>query len=82
LKDSGYQNLTIYHGDSFLCWLEQAPFDGLLVAATGERILENMIEQLKPNMIMMVSFRRAYDHQTFCLMRKRKAGAVAVNKIF
>lgn len=44
----GYSNVEIVEGDGSLGWVEQAPFDAILAAASGSHIPTPLIEQLAP----------------------------------
>jgi len=46
LKDLGYQNIHLRHGDGTLGWPEEGPFDGIVVTAAGPGIPENLRQQL------------------------------------
>lgn len=81
LKELGYKNITTRHGDGFLGWPKEAPFDAILVTAAPERIPEALVEQLKPGGRMAVPIGRAHDRQTLCLVRKDKAGKVTVDAV-
>ncbi len=47
LRDLGYHNVHVRHGDGTLGWPEQAPFDGIVVAAGGSSVPEALKQQLK-----------------------------------
>jgi len=40
-------NVKIKHGDGYKGWLEEAPFDAVIVTAAPKRIPEKLVEQLK-----------------------------------
>ena len=42
-------NIQLHHGDGFLGWPEQAPFDAILVTAAPVTVPRTLIEQLKPD---------------------------------
>lgn len=44
----GYSNVQIVEGDGTLGWPAEAPYDAILVAASGSQIPPQLIEQLKP----------------------------------
>ena len=46
LKNLGYQNIHLRHGDGTLGWPEEGPFDGIVVTAAGPGIPENLRQQL------------------------------------
>jgi protein-L-isoaspartate(D-aspartate) O-methyltransferase len=47
LSDLGYDNVHILHGDGTKGWEEHAPYDGIIVAASGPEIPETLKQQLK-----------------------------------
>ena len=46
LKDLGYNNVRVRHGDGYRGWPEEAPFDGIVVAAAPDHIPQALVEQL------------------------------------
>ena len=44
----GYANVTIVEGDGSCGWAEQAPYDAILVAASGSHVPQPLIDQLAP----------------------------------
>ena len=49
LGELGYDNIHFYHGDGWKGLPEQAPFDGILVAAAASRIPSALKNQLNPD---------------------------------
>ena len=47
LKDLGYANAAVRHGDGYAGWPEEAPFDGILVAAAPDHVPPALVAQLK-----------------------------------
>lgn len=47
LADLGCANVTLRVGDGYGGWLEEAPFDAILVAAAPPRLPDALVEQLK-----------------------------------
>ncbi len=54
LKEMGYDNVTVKHGDGHKGWPEKAPFDAIIVTAAPQKIPENLVGQLKPGGKMVV----------------------------
>tara|TARA_R110000823_G_scaffold139607_8_gene269595 strand:+ start:23510 stop:25507 length:1998 start_codon:yes stop_codon:yes gene_type:complete len=54
LAREGYQNVHIRHADGTLGWVEQAPFDAILVSAGAPAVPENILSQLAPGGRMVV----------------------------
>ncbi|MBU0547969.1 MAG: protein-L-isoaspartate(D-aspartate) O-methyltransferase [Candidatus Omnitrophica bacterium] len=46
LKELGYENIKVKHGDGFLGWSEYAPFDAIIVTCAPEEIPPVLFEQL------------------------------------
>lgn len=46
LAELGYTNVHVRHGDGTLGWPEEAPFDGIVVTASGPQIPRALREQL------------------------------------
>jgi len=47
LKEIGYSNINFRIGDGFYGWLEQAPFDAIILTTAPDQIPAPLIEQLK-----------------------------------
>jgi protein-L-isoaspartate(D-aspartate) O-methyltransferase len=47
LKELGYANVAVRHGDGYAGWPEEAPFDGILVAAAPDHVPPALVAQLK-----------------------------------
>lgn len=47
LKRLGYENIEVRIGDGFYGWPDQAPFDGILVAAAIDEVPQPLTDQLK-----------------------------------
>ncbi len=47
LAELGYKNVQVRHGDGYGGWPEQAPFDGILVAAAPDHVPPALVAQLK-----------------------------------
>lgn len=48
LKELGYRNVTVRHGDGYLGWPEQAPFDRIILTAAPPEMVAALVEQLRP----------------------------------
>ena len=46
LKELGYQNIEVRHGDGYRGWKEHAPFDLIIVAAAPDHVPEPLTQQL------------------------------------
>jgi protein-L-isoaspartate(D-aspartate) O-methyltransferase len=47
LRELGYGNVQVLHGDGTKGWPEHAPYDAIVVAAGGPQVPESLKEQLK-----------------------------------
>lgn len=47
LRELGYNNIEVRHGDGYRGWPEQAPFDAIILTAAAPRIPHTLIEQLR-----------------------------------
>ena len=54
LDSLNLENITIRHGNGFLGWPEEAPFDAIIVTAAPQEIPEKLVEQLKDGGKMIV----------------------------
>jgi protein-L-isoaspartate(D-aspartate) O-methyltransferase len=63
LKNLGYDNVEVLHGDGTLGWSEHAPFDGIIVAAGGPDIPETLKQQLKIGGRMVIPVGERQDVQ-------------------
>jgi protein-L-isoaspartate(D-aspartate) O-methyltransferase len=46
LADTGYANVQVRHGDGYGGWPDQAPFDGIVVAAAPDHVPPALVQQL------------------------------------
>lgn len=46
LKELGYSNIRVLHGDGTLGWPQHAPFDAIVVAAGGPKVPDTLKQQL------------------------------------
>lgn len=47
LRDMGYDNVYVRHGDGYKGWPEKAPFDAIIVTAAPEEIPDELVRQLR-----------------------------------
>jgi protein-L-isoaspartate(D-aspartate) O-methyltransferase len=53
LKRLGYHNVEVRHGNGYLGWPEEAPFDRILLTAAPREVPAALIEQLKPGGLLV-----------------------------
>jgi len=71
LQRLGYKNVHVKVGDGYKGWLEQAPFDAIIVTCAPEHVPQPLVDQMKEGgrMIIPVGGREA---QELYLLEKRK----------
>lgn len=47
LKRLGYLHVQVKHGDGYIGWPEEAPFDGIIITAAPPRLPKPLVDQLK-----------------------------------
>ena len=81
LRDLGYANVTVRHGDGYAGWPEEAPFDVILVTAAPEEIPKVLVEQLARGGRMVVPVGPTGDAQELLRVEKDRDGAVRTEQI-
>ncbi|MCK4463366.1 MAG: protein-L-isoaspartate(D-aspartate) O-methyltransferase [Candidatus Omnitrophica bacterium] len=72
LKDLGYKNIYVKHGDGYLGWPEFMPYDAIIVTAAPNEIPEKLVEQLKKGGRMIIPIGSFY--QELYLIAKTEEG--------
>jgi len=72
LKNLGYRNVKVKHGDGYLGWEEHAPFDAIIITAAVNHIPPALIRQLKEGGRLILPLGSTVYHQTLTLATKRK----------
>ena len=75
LRALGYGNVTLRVGDGSRGWVDQAPFDKILITAAGRDVPELLAEQLKPGgrLVMPIG---GPDAQQITLVEKQADGTL------
>ena len=77
LSRSGHTNrVTIVQGDGSLGYAERAPYDRILVTAAAPKIPPPLLEQLKPNGILVMPVGGRMFPQELVRVRKKPNGAL------
>ena len=63
LRDQGYVNAHVRHGDGTLGWTERAPYDAIVVTAGGPKVPESLRQQLAVGgrLVMPVGINRQFQ---------------------
>jgi protein-L-isoaspartate(D-aspartate) O-methyltransferase len=72
LRQLGYENITVRHGDGYRGWKEHAPFDVIIVAAAPKRVPQPLIDQLAPGGRLVIPVGDWY--QELVLIEKQNDG--------
>ena len=57
----GYDNVTVKWGDGYKGWVEQAPFDCIIVTAAPDQVPKALIDQLKISGRMVIPVGKYYQ---------------------
>jgi protein-L-isoaspartate(D-aspartate) O-methyltransferase len=74
VRDLGYFNVEVKTGDGYQGWPEQAPFDGIVIAAAAPQVPPALLAQLKPGGRLVIPVGGGYDVQYLKLLTKRADG--------
>jgi len=74
LASLGYDNIHFRIGDGVFGWPEEAPFDGILVAAAPESVPPPLLAQLAPDRNMVIPVGPMADCQNLEIIRKSSSG--------
>jgi protein-L-isoaspartate(D-aspartate) O-methyltransferase len=77
----GYTNIEVRIGDGYSGWPEQAPFDGIIVAATGDEIPPPLLAQLKPGGRIIMPLRNRAGAETLVVAYKERDGRISTTDI-
>ncbi len=72
LKELGYKNIKIKHGDGYFGWEEYAPFDAIIITASANHIPVPLIKQLKEGGRLILPLGSTVFYQTLTLVTKKK----------
>jgi protein-L-isoaspartate(D-aspartate) O-methyltransferase len=72
LRELGYTNVEVRHGDGYLGWPSAAPFDAIIVTAAPDHIPQPLVEQLEVGGRLVVPVGVAY--QDLLVMTRTESG--------
>lgn len=81
LRHLGFTNVEVRTGNGHLGWLEHAPYDAIIVTAAAERIPLALIEQVKPDGIMVIPVGKRGSAQALKILRKDDRGRIKVRSV-
>jgi len=81
LRRLGYRDVAVRHGDGYLGWPEQAPFDAIVVTAGAEHVPWPLLEQLKPGGRMVIPVASGPGGEELTLVEKDSAGVVRTREV-
>jgi protein-L-isoaspartate(D-aspartate) O-methyltransferase len=70
LKELGYTNVHTRHGDGYLGWPEEAPFDAIMVTCAPEAIPQPLIDQLKEGGRMIIPIGDRYGQMVYRVTKR------------
>lgn len=76
MKKLGYTNVTVRHGDGYLGWPEEAPFDRIIVTAAPPELPQTLVDQLKPGGKLVAPVGRSVYGQDLIVLEKDKQGKI------
>jgi protein-L-isoaspartate(D-aspartate) O-methyltransferase len=70
LQRLGYNNVHIKVGDGYKGWLEEAPFDAIIVTCAPEKVPQPLVDQLKDGGRMVIPVGERFAQQLYLLEKK------------
>jgi protein-L-isoaspartate(D-aspartate) O-methyltransferase len=77
----GYDRVDVRHGDGYLGWPEQAPFDAIIVTAAPDAIPQPLVDQLRPGGRMIIPVGPEGAVQELVLLRKGEDGSISTESV-
>ncbi len=74
LGEMGYKNLHVKTGNGYEGWVEQAPFDAIVVTAAPDEVPKALVEQLAVRGKMIIPVGTSYQHML--IITKTESGVV------
>ncbi len=80
LRDLGYRNVRVRHGDGYEGWPENSPFDAIIITAAANHIPPPLIKQLKEGGRLIIPLGSTVFYQMLTLGIKKK-GEIELEQI-
>ena len=81
LRRLGYSGVQVRHGDGYLGWPTESPFDAILVTAAADSIPPALINQLGPGGRLVMPVGDPDAHQDLILVEKDSLGRVGSRRV-
>jgi len=81
LRRLGYHNVSVRHGDGYLGWEEEAPFDAVIVTAAPDHIPRALTEQLRNGGRLVIPVGSQSGVQTLTLVEKGPDGSLSSRRL-
>ena len=79
LQSLGYSSVQVKQGDGYYGWLEQAPFDAILVTAAPDHLPAPLVSQLKPEGRLVIPIGPVGGYQALWKFVNTETGLKAYN---
>ena len=76
LSALNYDNVKMKHGNGYMGWPEEAPFDAIIVTAAPDIVPERLIEQLTDGGKMIIPVGKVHAAQSLKLITKKDGGII------
>ncbi len=81
LPHLGYDNIELRIGDGYYGWIEQAPFDAIIVTAAASHIPPPLVKQLKSGGKMMIPVGSRFSTQELILITRESDAVITTRQI-
>ena len=77
LRELGFANVTVRHGDGYFGWQEKAPFNGIIVTATALEVPPPLLDQLAAGGRLIIPLGETVGPQQLTLFSKNADGKIS-----